>query len=167
MKIVVISDTHGNQKFLRKALINENTFNYVFHLGDDFDDLDFNEDVIGGADVLRVPGIFHPGYLDRSIPAKQAISINDISMLLIHNINDLVKIQSDVKIVFYGHTHKPAIDSSGGVYFVNPGHLKQEHHRGSDASYLVVAIEGKEIVFSFKTLRGTTWREEKVVLNNE
>ncbi len=167
MKIIVISDTHGNQKFLRKALKNENTFNYVFHLGDNFDDIDFNEDVIGGAEVLRVPGIFHPGYLDRSIPATQTISINKTSFLLIHNINDLNKIDSDVKVVFYGHTHKPAIESSGGVHFANPGHLKQDHHRGSDASYLVVSIEGKEITFCFKNLNGSTWRKERIIIDHE
>ena len=161
MKIVVISDTHGNQKFLRKALINEDTFNYVFHLGDNYDDIDFNEDVIGGAEVIRVPGIFHPGYLDKSLSPVQFVSIGDISFTLIHNIDDLRSMDPSTNVVLYGHTHIPAYDVSGKVHFANPGHLKQSHHRGCDASYLVVTVDNSNVKFSFKRLDGSVWREEK------
>jgi len=41
-KVIVISDSHGNQKLLRQALENENDAQIIFHLGDFYNDLEDN-----------------------------------------------------------------------------------------------------------------------------
>jgi hypothetical protein len=50
-----------------------------------------------------------------------------------------------VDIVMYGHTHKPVIDTSGGMIAVNPGSLTYPRQAGRRPSYILMELdeEGK------------------------
>ncbi|MCK4311916.1 MAG: metallophosphoesterase family protein, partial [Candidatus Cloacimonetes bacterium] len=88
-RIIIISDTHKNQVLLRKAFSNEDNITHIFHLGDNYEDLDENFDLTEGKEIIKIPGIFHPGYLNKSLQAIQTTEISGWKFLLIHNIEDL------------------------------------------------------------------------------
>ncbi|MBW6515673.1 MAG: metallophosphatase family protein [Candidatus Cloacimonetes bacterium] len=155
IRIIVLSDTHKNQSLLRKVLQNEiEQCNYVFHLGDNYEDLDENEDLLIGKKVTRVPGIFHPRYLDGSLPAGQIVKVLNWSFMLVHNIDDIPEILPNHHIFCYGHTHRLELKKIDGHYFLNPGHLKDEWDKDRPASYVILDVEIDKIVIEFKDKSG-------------
>ena len=153
-KLIILSDTHGNQKLLRKAIINESGITYIFHLGDNFEDMDENPDLLENKILNKVPGIFHTGYIDGSIPAIQEISLSGWNFLLIHNVNDLKKISNNIDFVLFGHTHNWSYETIKKIHFLNPGHLKSKKDRKRKATYIVMEISDEVIQIYFKGING-------------
>ncbi len=162
-KIIVISDTHGNQKLLRKALSKEENISHIFHLGDNYEDIENNLDLTDGKIIYRVPGIYHSGYITRKLPAILEINIEDKTFFLVHNIQDIVPINLPPKsIVLFGHSHHPELNLDGNVFSANPGHLKKDNDRNSDASYLVIEISKKETTFKLKNIWGDVFKKDSI-----
>ena len=120
-KIIVLSDTHGNQLLLRKALQNEKDATVIFHLGDYYEDLEDNFDLTENKTVVKVPGIFHGGYLNKTIPAIQTFAIDGWNFLLVHNLDDVPRKLIKPDLTLFGHTHNRTFYQRGNVYFLNPG----------------------------------------------
>jgi hypothetical protein len=155
-KVIIISDTHQNQRLLRTVLQREMPVaEYVFHLGDNYEDLDENEDLLAGKKIVKVPGIFHPQYLDGSIPAIQRVSIKNWEFLLTHNIDDIPEIIPDHQIFLYGHTHRLDFQRADNQYYLNPGHLKDEWDKDRPASYALLDVDLDQIAVLFKDKNGT------------
>ena len=153
-KIIIISDTHGNQLLLRKALMNEK-YDYIFHLGDNYNDLDSNNDLTEGKHIFRVPGIYHPGFTNRTIPAVVQCDILDWNFLLTHDIASLKKKPNSNVILLHGHTHRSEfLKFSNNVFRINPGHLKRNSDRGREASYILANATRNQIRFDFKKVNG-------------
>lgn len=159
-KVIVMSDTHGNQKYLRRVLEQENSYDYIFHLGDFYEDMDENPDLFENAILKRVPGIFNKRYLSGSLPKTELVEILNWKFLLVHFINDAIKLKNKTDIILFGHTHNPYYSKEEETHLINPGHLKQAHHRDSDASYLVMEVESDKIKLIYKTLMG---KEQKII----
>lgn len=173
MKVLVVSDSHGEQENLRNLslIAKEEKVEKIIHLGDDFDDSDFliNE----GINVERVPGVFSAYYSEKDIPNRKVIEIEGWKILLSHtkekHENDLpddISPENSVKnsvadIMLYGHSHIPAIGIEGSVYLINPGHLKSEDKRGFEPSYALLDITKDSIDVFIKGLnsKNTILRE--------
>ena len=158
---MIISDTHRNQVYLRRVFSNEENITHIFHLGDDYEDLDENPDLTEGKVLIRVPGIFHPGYLNKTIPIIQISNIEGWNCLLVHNRNDVLQKKTAVDIVCYGHTHIMNFEETHDTFYVNPGHLKRVRDKGQKPSYLILELEGTEALFSFKSLDGKILKKFK------
>ncbi len=155
-KIIVLSDTHQNQFLLRKVLQQEiEQCDYVFHLGDNYEDIEENVDLLTGKKIFRVPGIFHPGYLDGSLPALQSVQIKNWSFLLVHNIDDLPEVITNNHIILYGHSHRLRFGKTEEHYYINPGHLKDEWDKDRPASYAFLEVDIDKITVIFKDKNGT------------
>lgn len=157
MKFLVVSDTHGcldNLKYLA-AKLKRNGITHALHLGDDYNDALILID--SGLNVYRVPGVFSPYYKDPAVHNRLLVELGGKTFILTHtqkpHDNDL---ESDLDpnemaqsekpaMVFYGHTHLPAIEHRDGVTWVNPGHLKTEDKKGSPASYALVDTESDPV----------------------
>ncbi len=144
-KVILISDTHGNHRYLRQVLEQEYNYDYIFHLGDFYDDINNNPDLTDKATVVRVPGIFHKDYLSNVLSKTELIEILGWRFLLVHDVQDSVRKLKDCDVILYGHTHKPHYKIKNNKHYLNPGHLKCAHHRGYDASYIVLEIDINEI----------------------
>jgi putative phosphoesterase len=46
-----------------------------------------------------------------------------------------------VDIVCYGHTHKPVVETEGGLLVINPGSLSYPRQEGRRPSYVVVELQ--------------------------
>ena len=65
-KILLISDTHNNQKLLRKVVSSVKNITHIFHLGDNYEDLDSNPDLTENIILHRVPGIYNSKYFSKN-----------------------------------------------------------------------------------------------------
>jgi len=161
-KIIVLSDTHNNQLTLRKVFENEQDYTHIIHLGDNYDDLKHNYDLTDNKEVFRVPGLYHAGYTDGSIPAILEVEIENWQFALAHNVEDLLKTKMPADIYLYGHTHHSNYDHIDDRHFINPGHLKSETDRGHRASYAVLKLDENNAELQFKHLDGNIFRHKSL-----
>ncbi len=167
MKMGVVSDTHSNLDYLRKAirsLLNQNVDTFV-HLGDDYEDAEsFDEFSIGT--VMKVPGVYDPEYSDRKIPNRLIRDFLGWRVMMSHtpvsHLNDIpddlkpedLSARKEIDILLHGHTHIPGITKEKGILRINPGHLKREDNKGYFASFGILEFTEQKVVakiFDFMT----------------
>jgi putative phosphoesterase len=118
--IGVISDTHG---LLRpQALTALHGASLIIHAGD-----------IGHADVLSAlqniaPVIAIRGNIDKQpwaakLPDTEIVQVDRCVLYILHNLDDLDldPPTAGFHAVISGHSHKPKIETIGGVLYFNPG----------------------------------------------
>jgi putative phosphoesterase len=118
--IGVISDTHG---LLRpESLAALQGSDYIIHAGDIGDPviLDKLEEI---APVTAVRGNVDHGAWTRKIPATNVLQIGEISIYVLHSIQELDLKPEAAKFaaVVYGHSHVPKQERKNGVLYFNPG----------------------------------------------
>ena len=141
MKILVLSDSHGDLSNMERA-VEQSAPRMIVHLGDLWRD--------GERLHSRFPDIpFHqvPGNCDLrpEAPAEKLLCVEDMRLLLCHGHTYGVKqsllsagYAADEKaldLFLFGHTHRPLIDRRGRTLFVNPGSIGS-----SRPSYAIVTI---------------------------
>lgn len=161
-KIIVLSDSHRNQLLLRQAFRQEHSLTAIFHLGDNYEDLDENPDLTTGKNLTRVPGIFHPRYLDKTLPTVIMKNILNWRILLLHSLKDVAGHLDDSDLVLHGHTHNWEFHQEKGRYFLNPGHLKSYEDRGRKPSYAILQIDDNQIIVQIKDLKRNVLSEHKI-----
>lgn len=120
MLIALISDTHG---LLRPELLPALAgVAHILHAGD-----------VGNPDILDelrriAPVTAIRGNIDRSgpcalLPATEAIELGGCLIYIVHALDDLDlhPQAAGIKVILYGHSHKPSIEHRDGVLYVNPG----------------------------------------------
>lgn len=120
LQVGLISDTHG---LLRpEALEALRGSDFIIHAGD-----------IGSAEILEELGCIAPvtavrGNNDNGGWIQHVPVTNDVVVggIYIHVIHDLAWLADDiesrgVRVVVAGHSHRPRIETRGGILFVNPG----------------------------------------------
>ncbi|MFA5498940.1 MAG: metallophosphoesterase family protein, partial [Candidatus Cloacimonadia bacterium] len=162
--VLILSDSHNNQFLLRKILRNEaKNVDYVFHLGDNYEDLDENMDLLKGKRLYKVPGIFHPRYADGTLPKTITVDIYKWKFFLVHNSDDIPLFVPQIDFFCYGHTHKQVFQKNeNGSYYLNPGHLKDTVDRSYPASYAFLHMNSKQVNIHFKCCRGKVTQEHIV-----
>lgn len=128
MKIVIISDTHGDNTAIDQVIKNEAPFDYLVHCGDSERTLDKYADPANPYTFLAVRGNCD---FDNNLPAILNSRILCYNVLITHghreHVNygnqELVQIglQNFADIILYGHTHVPGITEDGGILIINPG----------------------------------------------
>lgn len=120
MRIGLISDTHGLMR--PEALDALRGCAHILHAGD-----------IGAPDILdalrpiapltAVRGNNDHGAWAQAIRATEAVTLGGVAVYLIHEIGllDVDPVAGGFGVVVSGHSHKPAIETRGGVLYVNPG----------------------------------------------
>ena len=145
MKILVVSDTHGDSTRLLKVLEDNKDFDALIHLGDGENDFSDAEMVYPYKGMIYVGGNcdygFHQG--------EKAVSLGGIRIFCCHghryNVKSGVQLlagvakSNDCLFALYGHTHVPKIETFLGVQVMNPGSLTLPRD-GSDRSYGVIEI---------------------------
>jgi putative phosphoesterase len=144
MKLLVISDSHGNYARALKAHQLAGPVDHIVHLGDGAEDARLMEEVLE-TPVYRVAGNCD---FDPELPTELILEFGQCRILATHGNRQRVKsglsqllakgIAAGATVVLYGHTHLPAIASSQGILFVNPGPLKE----GFPGSYAILTIDG-------------------------
>lgn len=166
MKIGVVSDSHKNLNYLRKAveLIIKNGAEYIIHLGDDYTDAEILREY--PVKSLQVPGVYCPEYLKKEIKNRIIEEISGVRILITHTLSshkndqngdlvpeDVIK-NKEVDLVLFGHTHLYEIKKEGDILIFNPGHLQEVVIKGRPATFGIVTIADKEITCTVFDLEG-------------
>lgn len=148
MKVLIVSDTHGQIYNLKRVLEIEDAIDMMIHAGDVVKDkdkdyletmLDFPVYMVGGNNdyFMRLPG-------EIVVPVgKHRVYVTHghghyVSAHTIRLKEAARSRQADVAV--YGHTHRPYIDLSGDVITINPGSLSYPRQEGAKASYVIMEI---------------------------
>ena len=144
MKIVVVSDNHGNTYFMEEiyTIHQEDTDEWI-HCGDselleDHPLWQHYKTVLGNMDITNKFKLSRTEYIE------------GFRYLLVHGHKHSVKRSydrlikearaKDVNVVFYGHTHIPKVEIEEGVVFINPGSIAQPRNR-AQGTYLVMKLD--------------------------
>ena len=147
MKILVLSDSHGNIDNMVRAVEKEQP-RMIFYLGDCWAD----------AEKLRrrfpdIPMELVPGNCDyRSFEqAERLVFVEDKRIFLCHGHTLGVKQsllragykaeEEKLDLLLFGHTHQPLVDMRGRTLFINPGSIGDYFH----PFYAVVTIENGKV----------------------
>lgn len=149
MKILILSDTHGNYPMAIRALDKAGRVDQIVHLGDDIEDARMLETIIGRP-VIKVPGNCDPGAAEIR---DFFTSFEDVDIFITHGDRYTVKaglaelykkaVEKNARLVLYGHTHIAAIEKIGEILFVNPGCLS---YKCQQNSYAVLTLAGGKVL---------------------
>ena len=149
MKVLVISDTHGNSSLAFRAHTLSEPVDVIIHLGDGAADADLLRAALD-IPVINVAGNCDPG---SHAPREQVWECEGKRILLTHG--DLYQVKRGLAglrqraeeigadAALFGHTHQSVLENHAGLLLVNPGTLSPAgHHR----SYAVLDITPDGII---------------------
>jgi putative phosphoesterase len=164
VKILVVSDSHGNNENIRKAIELEKPFDMLVHCGDVEGTLNTFEDD-GSYEIRVVRGNCDYG---NSLPIEDEFKASFYNVWVTHGNKYNVKYEDDLTqlkeaakkkrtdIVLFGHSHYAEIvnDKESGIVFVNPGSIGTPRSSAEKATYAVMEItEDYEIIPTIKELK--------------
>lgn len=128
MKILVISDTHGNISNAER-LIQKLNPDYVYHLGDMCEDCRRLENAFPMKIIASVKG--NNDFFDKSYPSERCFELGGKRIYMCHghkfnvksSLLSLIYKGKEVcaDIVLYGHTHRAHLETIDGMTVMNPG----------------------------------------------
>lgn len=129
MKVLVISDTHGNVNRAFIAHSRSEPVDAIIHLGDGCADADLLRETLD-IPVINVAGNCDPG---SDIPRERVWECEGKRLLLTHG--DAYQVKSGLSrlrlrageigadAVLFGHTHHAVLENYSGLLLINPGSL--------------------------------------------
>ena len=151
MKIVVISDSHGNKSGLENIILKHQDADLFLHLGDGAEEFFKIKSKYPNLIMEIVRGNCDFGY--GFLPDEKTFSAGSHKILASHGYKYNVKsglddyIQAARKksadIILYGHTHKRLTKIENGLYIMNPGSLSRPRIGGP--SYGIINVDNNQI----------------------
>jgi uncharacterized protein len=147
MKILVVSDTHGNYLAPLKCM-NFAGIDMIIHLGDDIGDAKELEQLLE-ISIVKVPGNCDLGALE---PRQITLELGGRIFYITHG--DICRVKAGLEllvqrarqkkadVVLFGHTHSPMVSEVEGILLVNPGTLMAE---SKTQSYAIITIKGGSV----------------------
>ncbi|HHV51404.1 MAG TPA: metallophosphoesterase [Clostridiales bacterium] len=130
MRVLVVSDTHGNAYALRRVIESQPDAKIIFHLGDGIRDVDKISDEFPNREFFVVSGNCD---FAAFCPETDMKIIENRKIFYTHGHRYNVKSglyriacaarERGADIVLFGHTHQPLCEYDGGLYLFNPGSL--------------------------------------------
>ena len=148
VKILIVSDSHGNNRNLIQAVKNmRGTMDMMIHLGD----MECSPDSIRS--LVERPVEMVKGNCDygNELQGARLIEIGEHKAFITHGnryggelgiptMKDIAK-ENGADIVMFGHSHKPVIDTKSDIVVLNPGSISRPRQDGFRPTYLVMNIE--------------------------
>lgn len=143
MKILLVSDSHGNNEALDQIVKLHPDMDLYLHLGDS----------------QCPPEMLHPfqtvkGNCDYFSSAPEYFMImTDVGYLFACHKPPLQSPEffqeNNIKIICHGHTHKRRFEKIGNLVYINPGAVSYARD-GNDLSYLILNIQSEKVEHAFK-----------------
>ena len=147
MKLLVLSDSHGNLDNMIRAVEQESP-HMILHLGDGWSDAEQLSKHFSQIPLHKVPGNCD---VRPAEPVEKLLSLQDKRILLCHGHSYRVKQslmnaayaaqEKNLDLFLFGHTHRPLVDMLGKTLFLNPGSIG-DHLR---PSYGIVTLENGNV----------------------
>lgn len=146
MKILIVSDTHGEDENLDRVLLRETPFDMLIHCGD----------VEGREEYLEMaadcPVYMVAGNCDyySDLPSEVTITIGKHRVFVTHghgysvswDLDKLISaaISRNCDTVLFGHIHRPMVENIDEVFCVNPGSLVYPRQNDRRPTYAVMEL---------------------------
>ena len=147
MKILIVSDTHGHERNLKRVIEKVGPVDTFIHLGD----IEGHEDYIEALADCPVHMVSGNNDFFSDLPREEEIQLGTYRVLLTHGHYYGVSVGTDrlkeeararnIDIVMYGHTHRPESDRDAQVTVLNPGSLSYPRQWGRKPSYMIMEID--------------------------
>ena len=147
MKILIVSDTHGHERNLKKVVEKVGQTDLFIHLGD----IEGHEDYIEASADCPVHMVSGNNDFFSDLPREEEFQLGRYRVLITHGHYYGVSVGTDrlkeearsrnIDIVMYGHTHRPEIDIDDHVTVLNPGSLSYPRQWGRKPSYMLMEID--------------------------
>lgn len=154
MKIVLMSDSHGNSNAIKDVILANRDADYFYHLGDVCDD----PEKFGNVTFIKGNNDFWYDLPDNIIAHFGSFSVYMTHSHRLYGYgvsrkHALAKLAKDngCNMIWYGHTHVYDDTSSSGVRILNPGSLYYNRDY-SDPCYMVIEINENNVKITRKTL---------------
>ncbi len=131
MRILVISDSHGDPFSVKQAISEQPTAKILFFLGDGEYDVRFLDNVPHDFFVHKVKGNCD---FSSSLPTFVVDEVEGVRIYATHGYVEQVKhgkemlrqyaADNKAAIALYGHTHVPDTTYSDGIWLINPGSIR-------------------------------------------
>ena len=144
-KILVVSDSHGRNNNIRRAIEREAPLEMLLHLGD----VQGDEEEIGKN--APCPCVFVAGNCDlfSDLPSETVVNVGTHRLFLTHGHGYQVFAgtgflreeaqRRGCDFALFGHTHEPMIDfSDPDVTVLNPGSISLPRQQGRQPTYIVI-----------------------------
>lgn len=159
MRILAVSDTHGDDLILQELLVQYPDLDGYFYAGDSELQasnplFDTYHAVLGNMDF------------DRDFPKTCTETIQGTTIFMTHGHlygvgfgrNELAEAARAVgaRIAIYGHTHVAMAEQHAGVVCINPGSISQPRGelRGLGGTYALIDVDGKAVTVQFASRKG-------------
>ena len=148
MRILVVSDTHGDRQTLHRVILSQPRAEVVIHLGDGCEDIEEERFLHPEKMFLQVRGNCDWGSL---LPAVGELCLEGRHIFYTHGhlyevkygLSNLVAAAEErgAQIALFGHTHQAMTEYRGGLYLMNPGSLS-----GPSGTYGIIDLTPAGIV---------------------
>ncbi|HBT65798.1 MAG TPA: metallophosphoesterase [Ruminococcaceae bacterium] len=132
MRVLIVSDTHGDEYALRHAIAYQPQAKLVIHLGDGAREVLDLTDEYPDRRLLPIAGNCDYGY-SAVLPDSGIETVAGYRIFFTHGHRYGVKMglykvccaarEKDCQILLFGHTHMPLTEYEDGLYIMNPGSL--------------------------------------------
>ena len=151
MHLIVMSDSHGHFNHVRRIIeANKDSVDSFIHLGDGLEEFQDVHNMYQYLHCVAIKGNNDWGSMEEKI---KIVPWGDKLIMMTHgdlygvkyNLDMLLTKAKEVKadVVLYGHTHVAKCDYLDGIYFINPGSVKDGYF--TPKSYLSLEVSTKEI----------------------
>ena len=130
MKVLIVSDTHGQDENLEETVLREAPFDYLIHCGD----VEGREIFIEA--LAECPCTIVAGNNDffTDLPYDEEVTLEGHKILVTHGHH-----------YFVSQDYDKLVENAHGILVINPGSLTYPRQRGRRPSYAVMQIEeGKD-----------------------
>ena len=131
LRILVVSDSHGDSYAVRQAVSEQPSVKILFYLGDGERDLEFVE----GNPNLYVHKVKGNCDFASSLPSYVVDEVEGVRIYATHGYVEKVKYgtallrqyaeDNNAAIALYGHTHVPVNVYDDGLFVFNPGSVRE------------------------------------------
>lgn len=152
-RILVISDSHGRNENVKKAVDKAGKIDMMIHLGDVGANYPEVERMCGMPTYL-VAG--NCDYSDGVLKERVILTVGGHKIYATHGhrqgvnfgLNNLAytAMQNDCDIAMYGHTHVPFLDEDGECTVLNPGSIslpRQENHK---KTFMIMTVNDDDTI---------------------
>ena len=152
MKILVMSDTHGNIDKAEEAVRCNRGVDLIIHLGDYFRDAQRLSDIFPEIPMEYVYG--NGDFMIGDIPCEKILEFEGKRIFITHGHRYSVKWGHEklfkkaeemyVDLILFGHTHVTEMQEQNGCVLLNPGSISDSRNSMNE-SYAIVEIKKGKI----------------------
>ncbi len=161
IKVLVISDTHGQIEHAVDVIEKEGPFDRMIHLGDQVEDAYRLAAWLGIEELDLCVG--NCDYVSEG-PAEKIIEIGGVRIFMTHGHRYGVKYTMDrlyyrakeveAKIALFGHTHQRRMEEEAGLVLFNPGSLSlPRDYQQKRKSFGIIQITEGQFHLEYKYLK--------------